>query len=361
MTIKQQISGLVFLLLALTVGVMIWLTNWQMTSHFQAYLSAVGASSGHMMLPGGELGTHEITYLSSVHEGLAWVGIGLLLLGLAASYALAQRIAEPIHKLAIAVAAIKEGKYGQTVPPTHSSELTVLSEAFNSMSERLATNEKLRRRLLADIAHELRTPVTVIQGNLEGLAEGIVEPTKEQFLSLHEEAVHLSRLITDLRDLSLADAGHLPLERTAVSLLQAAQKCIVLLSPIAEERKLSIAVQGPEGLITADSGRIMQVFRNLLTNAIRYASSKVEITIQETPGEVSVLVADDGEGILAEHLPYIFGQFYRANEARDRQSGGSGIGLAIVKSLVEAHGGTIQVASIQGKGTVFTLRFSSSQ
>lgn len=359
MGIRKRITGLVFLLLALTVGIMTWLTDWQMTGHFQAYLAAVHGTGGHMMGMQG-MGMHETAYISSVHNGLAWVGVSLLIIGLIASYALAKGISDPIKQLAAAVSEVKEGRLGQRVTITTGGELDSLAEAFNSMSERLETNERLRRRLLADIAHELRTPVTIIQGNLEGLTEGVIEPTKEQFYSLYEEAVHLGRLITDLRDLSLADAGHLPLDKSEISILQIATKNVSLITPLAEEKGIAISVEGIDAMIQADPGRIMQVFRNVLSNAIRYAVAKIDIQIREENGWVEVTVTDDGQGIPEEHIPFLFKHFYRADEVRDRNSGGSGIGLAIVKSIMEAHGGTVSVSSRLGVGTKFVLNFRAN-
>ncbi|EAX48429.1 integral membrane sensor signal transduction histidine kinase [Thermosinus carboxydivorans Nor1] len=355
MSVTKRITGLVFLLLAVTVGVMIWLTDWQMTTHFQAYVTAVGAADHEHMM--GMYGVHELAYLSSVHRGLAWVGAGMLIVGLAASYVLARGISEPLRRLCFAVAEIQEGKYGQKVEITTGGELASLAEAFNSMSDRLATNEKLRKRLLADIAHELRTPITIIQGNLEGMIDGIIEPNKAQLISLYEEAVHLSRLIKDLRDLSLANAGHLPLEKTKVSLLQLAGRSIALLNPIAEEKGILLSYSGSDAIVEADPGRTTQIIQNLLSNALRYARTRVTVTVTEEDEWAEVAVADDGPGIPPEHLPHIFDQFYRIDEARDRQSGGSGIGLAIVKSLVEAHGGTVSVHSVPGEGTTFMVRF----
>lgn len=368
-SITYRITGLMFLAIALTVFLLIYLADRQMVDLFQQYL--VVQHRG--MVQGGQsVGTPAVTFvmgqlerefLASVHDSLRWVGAGLLVLGLAASYLLARSITIPIRKLGEAAEQVAQGNFGQTVPIQTDDEVGNLARVFNRMSQTLETNAVLKRRLLANIAHDLRTPLAVIQGNLEGMIDGVIESTPEQLQSLHEEAVRLNRLIADLRDLSLAEAGQLALEKAPVDINGLIDRAVSMLRPLADEKAIAIrcelAAEIPTLLL--DSDRMHQVLYNLLTNAIRYSPAQGEIRVRTMllrEGErswVKLLFADQGPGIAPEDLPHVFDHFYRGDKSRDRKSGGSGLGLAIVKQLVENHGGRVSVTSCLGEGCVFQL------
>jgi signal transduction histidine kinase len=229
------------------------------------------------------------------------------------------------------------------------------------MADGLERAERQRRQLLSDVAHELRTPLTNIRGYLEALQDQVIEPGPAVISSINEEAMLLSRLITDLQDLTLAEAGQLRLQRVPIALEDVITNTVNALSLQAESKKLSLCADiSPDlPLVEADAQRVGQILRNLLSNAIKYTpeQGEVRVSAQATQGEVKVYVRDNGVGIAAESLPSIFKHFYRADISRTRETGGSGLGLAIVEQLVHAHGGRVIVESRVGQGTcfVFTL------
>jgi len=357
-SITSRITGLMFLSILSTVVLLVYLANHQMELHFGEYLAAQRAGMGMMSM----MGSAEQTFLDNIHRSLYWVGGAILLVGLFASYTLARSITVPIRKLGEALSALEMGQYGETVDVDTRSEIGKLAGGFNRMSKSLAEQVALRRRLLADVAHELRTPLTVIQGNLEGMLEGVVERSDETLNSLREETEYLSRMIKDLRDLSLAEAGQLSLEKESTDITQLIHRVINMLEPMAFERNISIYEELPPApALMLDSRRINQVLYNLMTNAIRYTPENGEVCVStqtvslENKNWLQISVVDNGCGIAPENLPFIFEHFYRADQARDKKSGGSGIGLAIVKQLVEIHGGFVKVHSEVGEGSRFEV------
>lgn len=370
-SITARITGLTFLAIAFTVFILIYLVNVQMTEQFTEYLVVqqmeMSKSGGHMNTGAAAMtvvmGPLEETFLMSVHNSLIWVGLAILVAGLAASYALARSITVPIRKLSRAAEQLEQGNLGQTVLVETNDEVGHLAVIFNRMSQTLETSTKLRRQLLANIAHELRTPLAVIQGHLEGMIDGFIEPSKEQLSSLHEEAVRLNRLITDLRDLSLAEVRQLVLEQQPTDINQLVTRTVVMMRPLADEKRIKVGFSLADDLpdVVIDADRMSQVFYNILVNAIRYSpcEGRVQVTtdIEKTQEKywLKVSIADSGPGIAPEDLPYVFDHFYRGDKSRDRKSGGSGIGLAIVKQLVENHGGHVTVESILGMGSIFNV------
>ena len=370
-SITYRITGLMFLSIAVTVFLLIYLADEQMVGLFQEYLVVQHMELKQEMLgqamesPAMTLmmGPLEKTFLASVHQSLIWVGIGIMAAGLAASYALARSITVPICKLSHAAEQLEQGHLGQTVPVETSDEVGHLAVIFNRMSQTMETNTRLRRQLLVNIAHELRTPLAIIQGHLEGMIDGVIEPSKEQLSSLHEEAVRLNRLIKDLRDLSLAEVRQLAMEKLPTDMNQLVTRTVVMLRPLADEKQIQVGCTLAENLpaVVADADRMSQVFYNILVNAIRYSPNggKVEVTTALLEGRgknwLKVSIADHGQGIPPEDLPHVFDHFYRGDKSRDRKSGGSGIGLAIVKQLVESHGGEVTVESVEGAGSVFQV------
>lgn len=299
-------------------------------------------------------------FMESIHRSLYWVGGVILLAGLLASYLLAKSITVPIRKLSGAVDAIGKGEYGRKVDIVSRDEVGKLALAFNDMSQSLERGIQLRQRFSADIAHELNTPLAIIQGNLEGMLEGVVERGDEQLSSLYEETIHLNRMIKDLRDLTLAEAGQLTLEKAPTDINSLINRAINMLEPALEEKQIVIEKQfQPAPALNVDAGRINQILYNLLTNALRYTPAggtmtiTTAITLHKEKQWLQIKIADSGSGIAGEDLPYIFEHFFRGDRSRDRKSGGSGIGLAIVKQLVETHGGFVEVASVPGKGSSF--------
>jgi two-component system sensor histidine kinase BaeS len=305
-------------------------------------------------------GPREILFLSRFRNAiwggtLAAAGIGVLV-----ALWLGGRIVKPVVTLTQAARVIAAGGSPPRVPVVGRDELAELTSTFNRMATQLAEQDQQRRRLFAGIAHELRTPLSVIQGTLEGILDRVVEPTPERIAGLHSQAVLLKRLITDLRDLSLAQAGQLQLNRRATDVSGVVRETLEALAPLADERAVALRLDQPPHLpsIQADPDRLRQVVQNLVENALRHTPSGGEVRIALRDGNgagIRMVVADTGTGIRGEDLPYIFEHFYRADESRARSSGGIGMGLAIVKSLVEAHGGHVSVDSAPGSGSTFTV------
>jgi two-component system sensor histidine kinase BaeS len=304
-------------------------------------------------------GPAEQAYLAAVNNAL-WLAGGLAaLVAVGLGLLLARQISRPVRDLTSAARRVGEGDYEGRVPVRTRDELGELAETFNAMAEAVGHQEGLRRRMAADIAHELRTPLAVVQADLEAMLDGVRPLSREAVSEIHRETQLLSRLIADLRDLSLAEAGRLPLHRRPADLAELARTSASRFASRAEERGVRLAVDAPEGLplVDADRDRISQVLGNLLENAIRHTPEGGEVAVRLEPSpqpeEVRVTVRDTGPGVPEEHLPNVFERFYRADRARARANGGSGIGLAVVKQLVEAHGGRVWAESPPGEGATF--------
>lgn len=328
-------------------------------------------SGGHIVTspqgaapPQGEIrrpfGPREILFSSRIRNAI-WAGT-LVAAGVGVLVALwmTSRIVKPVIALTAAARAATRGLPLPLVAVAGNDELAELSRAFNRMAVRLAEEDEQRRRLFAGIAHELRTPLSVIQGTLEGILDRVVEPTPERIATLHSQTVLLKRLITDLRDLSLAQAGHLQLNRRSIDISGVVRETLEAMAPLADERTVELHLDLPARLIPvqADPDRMRQVVQNLVENALRHTppGGEVRVHLRSGNGEgLHLEVADTGSGIRPEDLPHIFEHFYRADESRARSSGGTGMGLAIVKSLVEAHGGHVGVDSAPGAGSIFTV------
>lgn len=237
----------------------------------------------------------------------------------------------------------------------------VLAQAFDRMADRLEAEELARRNLFADVAHELRHPLALLRGRLESIQDGVLPMDAEQLLLLEDDVIALSRLVDDLRDLSLAEVGQLRLDLAPIDLRAFTQELAADLTPVAEDRRTALAFQIAPGIppVPGDAARLRQVLVNLLTNALRHTPEGGRVTLSARPeqGQIVITVADTGEGIPPERLAHIFERFYRVSQARSRaDGGGTGLGLAIVRSLVELHGGTVEAASEPGRGATFTIR-----
>ena len=361
-SLMYRITGLTFLLLTVTVLSLIYLANWQMEALFREYLSMQGAASDLIVM--NPMGTPELDFLHSVHESLLWVGMVFALLGFFASYILARNITVPLRALRQAAELIRGGELGRTVRVQSKDEVGELANIFNQMSAGLAQNERLRRELLANIAHELRTPLTILNGNLESMLDGVIKPDPTRLFSMQEEVLRLTRLVTDLRDLSLAEVRQLELHKKAVTINPLIERAADMLLPLLEEKELLFSYELADNLpmIKLDEDRILQVLYNIIVNAVRYtdAGTKIvlhsEFLLSETgKNELKVQIRDFGPGILPEDMPYIFDHFYRGEKSRNRQSGGSGIGLALAKQLVKSHGGEIMAENMEPRGMQITI------
>jgi signal transduction histidine kinase len=268
-----------------------------------------------------------------------------------------RRILKPVRALTVAARQLEQGDFSHRVQSKDKGEIGELARTFDSMAGSLERAETLRRNLVADVAHELRTPVSHIQGQLEAIGDGLIKPDTRTFSSIHDEALLLKRLIDDLQDLTLAEAGKLSLYRQATDIAQLIQKAVDSLRAAAATKGIILATEISEQLppCDIDSHRIGQVLRNLLDNALAHTPKGGAVTVAARPVEkyIEVSVLDTGDGIPADDLPNVFERFYRADKSRTRATGGTGLGLTIARKLVEAHGGKIGVQSEVGKGSHF--------
>lgn len=305
----------------------------------------------------------ETAFLKSVNEAIVFGALGATVIALALGILLARAISRPIRELTEATQRVSQGDLGHQVPVRTADELGQLAASFNQMSTDLATSNQLRRQMTADVAHELRTPLSVILGYTEALADGKLHGKPAIYDAMYGEARLLSHLVDDLRTLSLADAGELTLNRAPLPPLECLERTAAAHAALAAQRNIRIDVQAAPGLplIDVDRERIAQVLGNLVSNALRYTPDGGSVTLSASTAGSDVLlqVSDTGPGIDPEHLPFIFKRFYRADESR-QANGESGLGLAIARSLVEAHGGTIRAENGVNGGAVFTVTLPAS-
>jgi two-component system sensor histidine kinase BaeS len=300
----------------------------------------------------------QITF-NSIGRFFLWAGLLAVAIALILTFVLSRRILAPVKALGNAAREFGKGNFSRRVDSKGKGEVAELARSFNSMAENLEHTERLRRNMVADVAHELRTPLSNLKGYLEAINDGVVKSDKSTIRSLNEEASTLSRLIDDLQELSLADAGELKLITQPEDISRLIKETATALQSKAAAKDLKISADLPDGLpkVEIDSHRIRQVLHNLLENAVAHTGKKGRITVTARHDEdkLYVSITDTGEGIPAEDLPMIFERFYRVDKSRARATGGSGLGLTITKRLVEAHGGTINVESQPGQGSTFTF------
>ncbi|MGQ9666364.1 MAG: sensor histidine kinase [Anaerolineae bacterium] len=301
----------------------------------------------------------ERAFLQAVNRSILF---GALIAGAVAilvTLVMSDRILRPIEHLTAAAQRMEKGDLSVRVQVDSQDEIGKLAHAFNAMANSLALQEQLRRNLVSDVAHELRTPLTNLRGYLEAVRDGLLQPDAHLIENLYEETMLLNRLVSDLHELSQAEAGQLNLVRRPTHVGDIVQRVMDAFGWQVEERSLTLRVDVPADLplVDVDPERIGQVLRNLLSNAILHTPAGGTIDIVARAGRewVSMAVKDTGEGIPPEHLPYVFDRFYRVDKSRSRLTGGVGLGLAIAKQLVEAHGGSIQVQSTVGQGSIFTF------
>ena len=281
--------------------------------------------------------------------------------GVLVALLIARHISKPITNVSKAARRVAHGDLSARVTPPsirHVGEISELTHNFNAMAESLERLEHERQAMVADIAHELRTPLTILQGHLDAIEDGVLPLDSDALGTLTKQTQLLSRLVTDLRTLSLADAGRLSLERRNVDLTELVRECKAAFSGSAQAKGVTIRLELPPTLpLCADPDRLLQVMGNLLSNALRHTSPSGEVTLQveQSQEEAKLSVTDSGPGLSEEALGRVFNRFYRADMSRGRTTGGSGLGLAIVRALVELHSGRVLAANSAEGGAVFSV------
>jgi len=317
---------------------------------------------------------HEQDFFDSLDRWMILVVVGVGALALVAAVLVSGRILGPVAKLTDAARRMGGGELGLRVDVSSDDELGELADAFNAMAASIERNEKLRRDMVSDVAHELRTPLTNLRAQLEAVQDGLVEPSADLVASLHEDALLLGRLVDDLQELALADAGQLRLEPEEIDVTAELERAAAsFTTPEARgtsEIDIEVAVGRPHDLppVRADRQRLRQILSNLIDNGIRHGGGHIVIgaraqvdppaaTLSSPPparlGFVCITVADRGPGIAAAQPTDVFERFYRTDPSRQRATGGAGLGLAIVRQLVEAQGGGVWVESAPGAGATF--------
>lgn len=302
-------------------------------------------------------------FQSAVRTALLAATLSALLAAVIVSLATSARVAGPVSRLASAARRIAAGHYAERVPVEDPGEVGELAEAFNAMSGSLEATERRRLELVGDVAHELRTPLTTLDGYLEGLQDGVIDPGEGTWKLLRTETGRLTRLVGDLAELWRAEARQLPLHPEPVGVRALVDELVVRFAAQAADRRMSLHVHGAEGSVWGDPDRTAQIVANYLSNALRYAppGSGVTVTARRDGQDIVIGVSDEGPGLSDEQLAHVFERFYRPDPSRSRALGGSGIGLAIAKALAEAMGGRAWAESGgPGAGSTFYLALAAA-
>ena len=366
--IRRHLGWKLFLsyLIVILVGIAVLgtATEFLVPSVFQHHMAAMAS------MMGGASDAMEATmftgFRNAVNEALMLAASATFLVAVGLSVLISRQVVIPVREMMVASRRIADGHYAERVKVSADrglgglDELAQLAVSFNQMAARLERIEATRRELIANIAHELRTPLSIIKGSLEGLMDGVLSPEVVTFQRLHREADRLQRLVNDLQELSRVEAGAFELHLQAVSVSHLLEAMTARLARQFEEKNVTLDIELPAELppVKADEDRIGQILLNLAGNALLYtpAGGRVRIAARCEGDSVLISISDTGIGIAAEHLPLLFTRFYRVDKSRSRIGGGTGIGLTIAKHLVEAHGGRIWAESPGlGQGSTFTF------
>lgn len=306
----------------------------------------------------------DAEFIDTLNRVLLAVGFCSLIFAVLLGFYMASRISSPIARAIGAAESIAKGNFKNKIPAASSTkELDSLTASINRLSDELQNQEALRKRLTTDIAHELRTPLAALQGNMEALIDGVWEPGRERFESCLEEILRLGRLVSDLERLAELEDQNSSLNLSETDLKKLAENAAGSFQAEALKKRIAVAVTGPSVVIQADSDKVSRILVNLLSNAVKYTpeGGSVRIDLSRRDQSAVIRVEDTGAGISEEDLPYIFERFYRTDRSRNSRSGGAGIGLTIVKAIVELHRGRILVHSEVGKGTAFEVVLPASR
>jgi signal transduction histidine kinase len=301
----------------------------------------------------------EQRYIETTNKAMLYASLFAISLAVILGLIFTRTLLKPLSDLSTALSKMEQGKLSQTVEKSSDDELGEVIEGFNQMSVALTSSNARRDQMTADIAHELRSPLTVINGYLEGMQDGSLEISKERLSFIQDEVNQLNRLVNDLRTLALADMGQLNISKDLITINTLFTHLKNAYAIPSEAKDISLTFENfGESTLFADEGRLIQVISNLLNNAIRHTDPGGSISVQSynpTDGSTIIEVEDTGEGIPKEDLPNIFNRFYRGDPSRQGYESESGLGLSIVKALIEAHGGSVRVESTLGEGTIFYI------
>jgi two-component system, OmpR family, sensor histidine kinase BaeS len=301
----------------------------------------------------------DASFVSAIYRSLILAGGLALLIGILLSYWTSRRLVSPLQRLTKAVYRVGEGHFDERVPITTTDEVGQLATAFNDMADNLKKQEHLRKQFTADIAHELRTPLTSIKSYIEAFQDGVLQADAENLTIINDEIERLVSLSSDLKDLNVAEIGSLKPHFEQINVDELLAKIVNMLYPLIQEKGIRLEWEKPQQSIEilGDDHLLTRLFYNLLHNAYKYTENygHININIEARPNDVLVKIQDSGIGISEEDLPFIFERFYRADKSRSRETGGTGIGLALVHQITSLHKGMIEVNSKLGEGSTFTV------
>lgn len=311
----------------------------------------------------------ELIFIKALNSILIFAGVASVILAFFLGIFMSLRLSSPLKKISDKALFLAKGEYKERITEDlNTREIKILADTINQLSDALLEKDRLRKQLTQDVAHELRTPLTSVQGHMEAMLDGVWELSKERLLSCYEEIMRLKKLIGGIEDLSATEDRNILLHKEEFQFSSLMERLLQNYEKELSDKKMTVRIEGllkdktAEGILYADKDKMCQVLNNLLSNAVKYSDkgAEVVITYEQEAGFKVIKVADSGRGISKEDLPHIFERFYRADKSRNSNSGGAGIGLAITKSIVEAHGGSITVNSEYGKGTGFTILLPAS-
>lgn len=298
-------------------------------------------------------------FLTAIHYYLVWACLAALVLAFILSYLLTRRVLRPLSQMSAITRQVAAGNFSTRVEITSRDEIGQLGIAFNRMADSLARVEQLRKTMVADVAHELRTPLTNLRGYLEALNDEVLPPSRTTFQMLQQEILRLVHLVENLQQLAKADAAKAYLSREEIFLAEEITRLLELYRPNFEAKTISVETKfaAEAGRVTADRDKLLQAIRNLIENAVKYTppEGRFVLATERLSEGTRVVFTNSGPGISETDLPFIFERFFRADRSRSREAGGAGIGLAIVKELIEAHGGRVGAASSAGETMVWFI------
>ena len=369
-SVRRRLGRKLFLsyLIIIVVGVVVLASaaEFSIPTAFDRHMLSMRSMMGEAGMGMGRDPDLFTSFRTAVSESLVLAASASTVAAIIVSLLVTRRVVAPVREMMAASRRIAEGNYAERVQvqgsaePDEMDELDQLAVTFNQMADKLERTELMRRQLIGDVAHELRTPLSTIKGSIEGLIDGVIAPTESNLLQIHGEADRLQRLVADLQELSRVEAGAFELSPRKVGVRELVSSAADRLAGQFEEKgvRLEIDLAAVLPPVRADPDRIGQVLLNLLGNALQYTPSgrAVEVHARQADQVLEIEIRDEGVGIPAEHLPHIFTRFYRVDHSRSRAGGGSGIGLTIAKHLIEAHGGRIWASSPgPGEGSSFTF------